>query len=116
MDEVDRVASDLPYPGVGPAPDGAHQVRDVGEPAADVPVELLPGARVEPRGLEDVAIDVQLGLRNRGVTNANRSGSAVSVEAQSLLGSRGTATQPIEHLQSRVRELGGVHQPPEESL
>ena len=70
--EVHGLASHLPDAGVGLAPDAADEVGDAGESAAGLAVEPAAGLRVDQGGLEQVAVDVQLGLRGGVVADPDR--------------------------------------------
>ena len=114
--EVPGPAAHLPDAGVGLAPDAADEVGDAGESAAGLAVESPAGLRVDQGGLEQVAVDVQLGLRGGVVADPDRARAAVAVQLQRALGCALAAVEAVEDLQARVGELGGVEQPPEERL
>ena len=110
------LASHLPDAGVGLAPDAADEVGDAGESAAGLAVEPAAGLRVDQGGLEQVAVDVELGLRGGVVADPDRARAPIAVQLERALGCALAAVQAVEDLQARVRELGRVQQPPEERL
>jgi hypothetical protein len=96
--EVRGPASHLPDTGVGPAPAAADEVGDAGESTAGLAVEPPAGLRVDEGGLEQVAVDVQLGLRGGVVADRDRARAPVAVKLQRPL----AAVEPVEDLQARV--------------
>ena len=110
------LAAHLPDAGVGLAPDAADEVGDLGESPAGLAVEPPAGLRVDQRGLEQVAVDVELRLRGGGVADPDRARAPVAVELERALGCALAAVEAVEDLQARVGELGRVQQPPEERL
>ena len=100
-------------PASGSPPDPADVVRHLGQPAADVGVDPMTGVRVEPRGLQQLAVGVELKLLGRGVADPHGARASVAVQRQRPLGRTRAAVEPVEDPKARVRELGGVHQPPE---
>src|SRR5690349_25140561 len=63
LGEVPLLASHLPDPRVGLSRDLADVVGHPGQPAADVAVDPMTGGGVEPCGLEQLAVGVELPLR-----------------------------------------------------
>ena len=109
-------ASHLPDAGVGLAPDAADEVGDAGESPAGLAVQPPAGLRVDQRGLEQVAVDVELGLLGGVVADPDRARAPVAVELQRALGCALAAVEAVEDLQARVGQLRRVQQPPEERL
>ena len=109
-------AAHLPDTGVGLAPAAADEVGDAGESPAGLAVEPPAGLRVDQCGLEQVAVDVQLGLPGGVVADPDRARAAVAVQLERALGCALAAVEAVEDLQARVGELGCVEQPPEERL
>ena len=116
MGEVQRLAADLPDAGVGLAPDAADEVGDRGEPAAGLAVDPPARLRVDQSGLQQVAVDVELGLRRGVVADPDGTRPAVAVQLERALRRALAAVEAVEDLQARAGELGCVQQPPEERL
>ena len=114
--ELQGPAAHLPDAGVGLAPDAADEVGDAGEPPAGLAVQPPTVLRVDQRGLQQVAVDAQLGLPGGLVADPDRARAPVAVQLQRALGRTLTAVEAVEDLQVRVGELRRVQQPPEERL
>jgi len=84
---VQGFAAHLPDAGVGLAPDAADQVGDLGEAPAGFAVQAPTGLSVDQRGLQEVAVNVQLGLLGGGVSDPDRARVLVAVELQRAFGS-----------------------------
>ena len=110
------LAAHLPDAGVGLPPDAADEVGDAGEPPAGLAVQPPARLRVDQGGLQQVAVDVQLGLPGGVVADPHRARAAVAVELQRALGRVLAAVEAVEDLQARVGQLRCVQQPPEERL
>src|SRR5690348_12127538 len=107
-------APHFPDAGVGLAPDAANEVGYLCESLRCVAIQSPTGLRVDERGLEQVAVYVQLGLRGGSVADANRPRAAVAVELEHAFGRTFAAVEAVENLEARVGELGCVEHPPEE--
>ena len=116
LGEMPRSAPHLPEPGVGLGPDLTDQVGDLGQPAADVGIDRPAGLSVEPGGLEQVAVDVELDLGGRPVADPDGGRAPVPGEREAAFVSPDPSIQAVEHPQTRVGQLGCLHQPPEESI
>ena len=88
----------------------------LGESPAGLAVQSPAGLRVDQGGLQQVAVDVELGLRGGVVADPDRARAAVAVELQRALGRALAAVQAVEDLQARVGQLRCVQQPPEERV
>src|SRR5207253_10703188 len=82
--------------------------RLVGDPAACL--------GVQPGGLHQIAVDVELLLVRGAITDAHWPRAVVPVEIELALGRLIAAVEPVENLQTRLGQLRGVQQPPEEGL
>src|SRR4051812_38341449 len=58
--EVLGFAAHLPDPGIGPPPDPADEIGCLGQPLSDVTVYAMPAGGVEPSGLEELAVGIEL--------------------------------------------------------
>ena len=72
--------------------------------------------RVDQSGLQQVAVDVELGLRRGVVADPDRARAAVAVQLERALWRALAAVEAVEDLQARVGQLRRVQQPPEERL
>ena len=75
-----------------------------------------PALRVHQSGLQQVAVDVELGLRRGVVADPDRARPAVAVQLERALWRALAAVKAVEDLQARAGQLGRVQQPPEERL
>ena len=75
---MQRLAAHLPDAAVGPAPDLAHEIGDLRQSAAGVGVEPTARDGVEPGGLHQVAVDVELLLAGGAVADSYRPRVAVA--------------------------------------
>src|SRR5207244_10240604 len=71
------------------------------------------GLGVQPGGLHQLAVGVELELVDGAVADADRRRVAVAGEEQLLLLYTGAAVESVEHVEARLGELSGMHQPPE---
>ena len=71
------------------------------EHRAGVAVERVVPLAVEPRGLEQRAVDVVLRLLDRAVADAHRPRSAIAGESDAALGGADAAVEPIQHVELR---------------
>ena len=69
---MQRLAPHLPDAAVGPAPELADEIGDLRQPEAGVRVELTARYGVEPGGLHQITVDVELLLSGGGVADAHR--------------------------------------------
>jgi hypothetical protein len=86
--EVAFLASHLPDAGVRLAPDLRHEIGHVGQPAADVAVDPVAGAGIQPRGLQQLAVGVELSLAGRRAADAKGARSAIAVSGRVCSGAR----------------------------
>ena len=98
MGEVARLAAHLPDTGVRLAPDAADEVGDAGESPACVAVDPATGLRVDQGGLEQVAVDVKLGLGGGGVADSDGARVLVAIQLERALGCTFAAVEPVEDL------------------
>lgn len=80
MKELPRLAPDLPYPLIGLVPSGGRRVGGVGKEAVRRGIELVPLFGEPVRGVQQLAVDVELPLVPRSVPNSN--GTAVAPAGQ----------------------------------
>src|SRR5262249_1443208 len=111
--EMDRIAAHLPNPGVRFRPYPTYQIGDPSESLTHVSVDPVAGSRVEDRGLQELAIGVELQLVHREIPDTNRGGAAIAAQWQFTLDGSIAAVETVKHLQARMGQLGGMHQPPE---
>ena len=105
LGEVHRIAAHLPDPGVGLAPDLAHEVGHLANPPSRVRVEAATSRDVEPGRLQVIAIDVELDLVRSAVADANGRRAPVALEVKRPFPSLGPSVEAIQNLQPRMREL-----------
>src|SRR5215212_9819662 len=116
MGEVLGLASHLPDTGVGLAPDATDEIRDLAESPAGFAVQSPAGVCIDQRGLQQIAVYVQLELCGGVVADPDRAGVPVAVELECALGCARAAVEAVQDLKTRVSELRCVQQPPEERL
>src|SRR5512146_982050 len=109
-------AAHLPEPGIAFGPDAADQVSDLRQPTADIGIDRPAGLRVEPGGLEQIAVNIELKLPGRSVPDPDGCRAAVTSKRERPFTGLGTAIEPVENLQTRVGQLGCLHEPPEEGI
>ena len=113
LGEVRRLGAHLPDPGVGPAPQPADLVRDLAQPAAGLAVEPPAARRVAVRGLEQLAVDVELQLRRGGIADPDRPRPAIAGERQLALGRARATVEAVEDPEPGMGQLRRVQQPRE---
>ena len=79
-------------------------------------VELAAGHGVDPGGLHQIAVDVELLLAGGTVADAHRARAAIAGQRERRSVRALAAVEPVEDAQPRMRQLRGVQQPPEEGL
>ena len=83
------------------------------QPAAGLAVELPTAARVTVRGLEQLAVDVELQLWRGGIADPDRTRAAIAGERQLSLGRASATVEAVEDLEAGMGELRRVQQPRE---
>jgi hypothetical protein len=105
LGEVRRGAADLPDARVELGPRCAHEVGGRGEAHSSAVVEAATGVRVEPRGLQQMSVDVELQLGPRGIADPNRLGTAVAGHGQHALAVLLATVEAVEHVDARMGQL-----------
>src|SRR6188472_4493265 len=100
MREVQRLAAHLPDARVGLAPDATDEVCDASESAAGLAVDPPARVRVDQSCLQQVAVDVELGLRGGVVADSYRTRSAVPIQLECPFGCALAAVEAVENLQA----------------
>ena len=73
---VAGLAPHLPHPGTAVGPVTCSAVRELGDEALDLGVQLAELLAVEVQSIEQLAVDIELGLIPRPVAHAHRRGLA----------------------------------------
>ena len=95
-----RLAAHLPHAGVGLAPAPRGGVREIGDEPLDLRVELAELLAVQVQRVEQLAVDVELGLAPGAVADPDRGGVAPAAQVRQLaLGEVVLAADPVHDLQ-----------------
>ena len=95
-----RLAAHLPHAGVGLAPAPRGGVREIGDEPLDLRVELAELLAVQVQRVEQLAVDVELGLAPGAVADADRGRVAPAAQVGQLaLGEVVLAADPVHDLQ-----------------
>src|SRR5690348_10644675 len=93
LDEVRRLRSYLPDPGVGLPPEVADEIGDLGDAMAMVTIELACEVGEQRHGREHLAVNVELQLSGGSVPDSNGSRTPVADERQLTLVGVGSTIQ-----------------------
>ena len=102
---MQRLAAHLPDAAVGPAPDLAHEVGDLRQPAGGVGVKSTARVGVEPGGLHQIAVDVELVLTGSAVADPYRGRATVAGQREGRFWCALAAVEAVQDAQPRMREL-----------
>src|SRR5262249_23600328 len=67
-----RDATPPPAPAVGLAPGATHEIGEISELLAGIPIDAEAAVRIAERRVEEIAERVELQLSGRAIANANR--------------------------------------------
>src|SRR2546429_3677122 len=108
---MQRLAAHLPDAAVGLAPDLADEIGDLRQSAAGVGVEPTSCDGVEPGGLHQIAVDVELLLSGGAVADSYWARPAIAGQRQCDLRCALAAVEAVEDAPPRMRQLRGGQQP-----
>src|SRR3954464_5525130 len=111
MREMERAISHFPNTRIRHAPDVADVIGNAGERPSHVGIERTMAFAVQPSRLEQVAVNIELRLLDRGVAHTYRPRVPVAGERQDPLGDVKAAVETIERMQPRGGERRRLHEP-----
>ena len=114
---LEAPGASLPDPFVRFAPAPAHRFAETGQQARRILVEAATSLREAGRGVDHLAIDIELQLTVRVVADPHRARARVAVEMRQLaLGEVRLAENVVEHLQLGPAQARRVQHPVQEGV